>query len=439
MCNRLLAFYYPGRPAPCDELCKAQFLGNFFDARVTLERGRNRYMFENVEAAYQAQKFWPFVKEFQSISGEEAFRLSRQLQWDGKALAREADRLSAMRATLALKFSPGSFLARKLIDTRSTFLLEHNSFTGRDGFWSDNSDGTGKNWLGALLMLQRMDLLKGKEEDHWAEWLLSNVHPESGTLTPDWRKVVGLARNALFEKLRTTSSRLGKPSPEAARISKGPQRQLPAPSAQACNRQKAESPEELGTDVPERVQWWSDASERRSAGSKWQPFAQEIGRKLEEAYQAYQSEKGKGQCSYKIGSDPYTVTFARRPMYQVNDQTGNKRDVIRTCAAAKPEVAADNMCGQQSRPSSTSVASAAAMKSVANSTKPQWKWRSTQVGQGWVSFGADENLKIELARSSKQPDVQITIEGRMGTLSFDALEITRPGRPPLKVQCASKL
>lgn len=87
--------------------------------------------------------------------------------------------------------SRGALLeASKLLETRDAFLLEHNSKSGRDKacvhcmawhgilgkwtgddpveraanlrqIWSDNLDGSGKNWLGLQLMLLR-DQLRGR-------------------------------------------------------------------------------------------------------------------------------------------------------------------------------------------------------------------------------------------------------------------------------------
>ena len=51
--KELLAFYYPGRQEPCDTLCHCDFLGNFYQTPVSIER----YQFTNAEAAFQALKF----------------------------------------------------------------------------------------------------------------------------------------------------------------------------------------------------------------------------------------------------------------------------------------------------------------------------------------------------------------------------------------------
>jgi len=42
-----------------------------------------------------------------------------------------------------------------LIATGDLYLVEHNAVYGRDLVWSDNSDGSGTNWLGLQCMLFR--------------------------------------------------------------------------------------------------------------------------------------------------------------------------------------------------------------------------------------------------------------------------------------------
>lgn len=43
-------------------------------------------------------------------------------------------------------------------ETGDSFLVEHNQVKGRDFFWSDNFDGTGKNMLGTLCMELRSEM-----------------------------------------------------------------------------------------------------------------------------------------------------------------------------------------------------------------------------------------------------------------------------------------
>ncbi len=59
-----------------------------------------------------------------------------------------------MRAVVAAKFAAKDFADGRL-QTDAAYLLEHNERTGRDDYWSDNADGTGRNMLGLSLMALR--------------------------------------------------------------------------------------------------------------------------------------------------------------------------------------------------------------------------------------------------------------------------------------------
>eukprot|EP00961_Rhodomonas_salina_P092477 1244284-Rhodomonas_salina.1 len=193
----VVAFSFPGRHSPCDQLCRAPFLGNYWDLRqklgipwcdspnrgITLNFGDiDRRTFWNSEAAYQALKFHAMyglsgndsapnssfaktLKKFERSSGEEAFALRSELLKTAAAGAEsiaENDKKKAMLTVLREKFAQGSELAVKLLETRDSFLLEHTSTQGRDLLWSDNMDGTGANWLGFQLMLIRDELRERK-------------------------------------------------------------------------------------------------------------------------------------------------------------------------------------------------------------------------------------------------------------------------------------
>jgi ribA/ribD-fused uncharacterized protein len=55
------------------------------------------------------------------------------------------------------KFTQYPALRAKLLDTGEATLVEH---TENDSYWGDGGDGTGKNRLGALLMLLRKNITK---------------------------------------------------------------------------------------------------------------------------------------------------------------------------------------------------------------------------------------------------------------------------------------
>lgn len=60
-----------------------------------------------------------------------------------------------MHFALIQKFTQHSDLQSKLFSTADKILVEH---TTNDNFWADGGNGSGKNWLGRLLMFVRRDL-----------------------------------------------------------------------------------------------------------------------------------------------------------------------------------------------------------------------------------------------------------------------------------------
>jgi hypothetical protein len=133
--------------------------------------------------AYQAMKWWTNSsarREFEAAKdGEEAFQL--KLRWEASHPPDDAwsnvvsfgpeggervaliDKWTAMLVVLEAKFSDAS-LRSALLSTGSALLLEHNSETGRDAFWSDDRDGSGANHLGRALMFLRARLAQQQEE-----------------------------------------------------------------------------------------------------------------------------------------------------------------------------------------------------------------------------------------------------------------------------------
>jgi len=64
------------------------------------------------------------------------------------------DKVEAMYRVVGAKFRQHPFLARRLVATGDRPLVEH----GRDEFWGDGGDGSGRNWLGRLLVKIRAEL-----------------------------------------------------------------------------------------------------------------------------------------------------------------------------------------------------------------------------------------------------------------------------------------
>ena len=76
-------------------------------------------------------------------------------------------RWTTMYLLLDQKFRQGTSEHEWLMNTGTSFLLEHNPFTHRDAVWSDKNDGKGVNWLGLQLMLIREKYRPGSPIRKW--------------------------------------------------------------------------------------------------------------------------------------------------------------------------------------------------------------------------------------------------------------------------------
>ncbi len=133
-----------------------EWLGNFYPTRVAY----NGLVFTNSEAAFQSQKFThqpELMAQFQTLSGEQAFYKARELFSSIRPDWFEV-RVQVMKEVLTAKMVQNRSIARWLEATGDAFLVEHNPVKGRDAFWSDDHDGTGKNMLGILWMELRSEM-----------------------------------------------------------------------------------------------------------------------------------------------------------------------------------------------------------------------------------------------------------------------------------------
>jgi ribA/ribD-fused uncharacterized protein len=136
------------------------FMGNFHPCAIDLWG----LQFQCAEAAFQAAKFSPHraaMQRFQNLDGESAFRLGRQLSqgWTrAQTNAWRKQNLDVMREIVHAKFHQNPELKELLLATGNAYLVEHIPVRGRDAYWGDNGDGTGKNWLGEVLMETRQSL-----------------------------------------------------------------------------------------------------------------------------------------------------------------------------------------------------------------------------------------------------------------------------------------
>jgi ribA/ribD-fused uncharacterized protein len=127
------------------------FLSNFYPSEVELEDD----LYPSVEHAFQAAKTYN-QDERNAIRGAktpaEAKKLSRLLSLPSDWNTR---RVQVMRDLLRQKFSKGTVLARRLLETGDEELVEGN--TWGDRFWGV-CNGVGFNQLGKLLMEIREEL-----------------------------------------------------------------------------------------------------------------------------------------------------------------------------------------------------------------------------------------------------------------------------------------
>jgi ribA/ribD-fused uncharacterized protein len=136
------------------------FMGNFHPCTIRLWG----LQFSCAEAAFQAAKFSPdraTMQRFQQLDGDSAWRLGRQLSQGWGPTEQSAWRnrnLTVMREVVNAKFQQNTDLKTLLLATGNAFLVEHIPVQGRDDYWGDNSDGTGQNWLGHIVMEARGNL-----------------------------------------------------------------------------------------------------------------------------------------------------------------------------------------------------------------------------------------------------------------------------------------
>lgn len=158
---------------------------NFYPSPIPLKIGNEIVLCETVENAYQASKFLTnnknnlvyakliataptptqaFLYGRQKITkngfpAKMALNPTIQASLDAGIKPREDwenVKLDVMRGCLRQKFTDPE-LRKILMDTGDAELVEH---TQRDSYWADNGDGSGKNWLGKLLMEIRSEIYK---------------------------------------------------------------------------------------------------------------------------------------------------------------------------------------------------------------------------------------------------------------------------------------
>lgn len=131
-----------------------RFLSNFCKCNVEY----NGVVYKSAEAAFQAQKCANESdrKLFENIKADEAKKLGKTVElrkdW-------EDVKINIMREIVFAKFSQNEELKMALINTGDRCIIEVNLW--KDKFWGV-SRGTGKNWLGRILMETRDKLKNDK-------------------------------------------------------------------------------------------------------------------------------------------------------------------------------------------------------------------------------------------------------------------------------------
>jgi len=215
----VIAFYFPDKEESWDAMCKAGFGGNFWNLgrdklKVTARapsKAETEHCFGNAEAAFQALKFWHRAEEFRNLTGGGAFRKKKELAGgEDWSYGGHGTNYKGMLAVLRPKFCEGSLMAKKLQETGAHFLMEHNAAKGRDTTWSDDSDGTGSNWLGLQMMLLRDEL---NNEFTWTEFIKSQIDQHKGTqIDRLWQSTV-LSATQELSKAIVAGAIQAKPAP----------------------------------------------------------------------------------------------------------------------------------------------------------------------------------------------------------------------------------
>jgi len=160
-------------------------------------------MFTNAEAAFQALKLWAHAKEFEDVDGEGAYKLKkRYMSQADMTYSGYKSNWHGMLAVLRQKYQAGTACADALIATGDSFLLEHNSHSGRDSIWSDNHIGNGTNWLGLQLMLLRDELKSTEDSLTWTGYVeslldLQTGRPLNASHAAQWQNTIKAACEAV--------------------------------------------------------------------------------------------------------------------------------------------------------------------------------------------------------------------------------------------------
>lgn len=131
------------------------FLDN--DFLTPIEFGGRHYTCAT--STYEAQKFLgrpDLMHQFTTLNASHAFALSAEKHRD-KTHGWYDKRVDTMYHVLRAKFGENPHLSRLLLSTADAYLSCHSLHKNMDSFWTNDSDGTGQNQMGQLLMKIRKE------------------------------------------------------------------------------------------------------------------------------------------------------------------------------------------------------------------------------------------------------------------------------------------
>ena len=133
--------------------------GNFYYSPLDIHINGKSYSFQCAEAAYQAHKFINYphiIYSFTNCDGKGAYKCAKFYS-KYQCTSWHKNKWSIMLNILFIKFSDKT-LKQLLLTTGKRYLIEHAPVKGRDSYWADDFDGSGKNQLGIALMITRQKL-----------------------------------------------------------------------------------------------------------------------------------------------------------------------------------------------------------------------------------------------------------------------------------------
>jgi len=161
---------------------------NLAYAPIFIIVGGEKLTFQNTEAGFQYLKYLyldkdkEIYKRFAKCNGQEAWDVRCDLMNNRPDLIPDFTyygygRWGAMLELLRCKFTQNEHLRFELLATGDAFLMEHNTKTGKDLYFSNNHVGDGLNWLGYQLMIVRAEL---NGNTFFPKWLSTHINMTTG-------------------------------------------------------------------------------------------------------------------------------------------------------------------------------------------------------------------------------------------------------------------